>query len=111
LTYPRLIHDPEYDLGIREDFRDQLKQVNESLRDYKQLLSENAPQNTRIGDLNKERETVAKIEQSLDRISKFASDDEEWILRQQLHLQALAPERTADLSLYADEGPTGRGAG
>jgi two-component system, NtrC family, sensor kinase len=98
LSYPRLIDDPVYDASIREEFRDNLRQFKEALREYKRLLAENHlledddHHDGRIGDLRNERETVAKIEQTLSRIASLDNDDKEWILRQQPHLQTLVPE-------------------
>jgi signal transduction histidine kinase len=106
LSYPRVMNDMQYDAEVREEFRYHLNLTSDTLKEYKELLENNEPRDARIGDLGKERETVQKIEQTLARIKSLNNDDEDWILRQQFHLQALSPEldrlhqQTSELPSY-----------
>ncbi len=88
---------------MRGEFRVHLLAVNQSLDDYRKQLDTPDPEEPRIGDRHKERETVAKIERTLRRISDI-NQSEDWFM-DDLKLDLIKPELD-ELTRLANELPT-----
>ncbi len=84
-------HYMDYDVIVREEFRSHLGWVAVALRDYKEQLEDQDEHELHIGDLRDERQTVARIEETLARIYAIDRDDD-WNLRQHAQLDRLEPE-------------------
>ena len=71
---------PVWAVGVRDDFRIQLAAVEETIAEYKQLLSQRVlGGGSSIADTQSERETIAKIQDALDRVHQ-ANSDRDWML-------------------------------
>ena len=64
---------------MREEFRTNLLAVHTALQRYQDQLDNNHPSDSLIGDYHRERETVSKIEHSLQLIDQL-NRNEDWIL-------------------------------
>lgn len=68
----------------REEFRQKLDAVRETLEKYRQQLQQSHPEGVRIGGKQQEWETVREIDATLTRIAK-ADQDEDWVLNRIHH--------------------------
>ncbi|HUT95198.1 MAG TPA: HAMP domain-containing sensor histidine kinase [Thermoguttaceae bacterium] len=66
-------------LIVREEFRNGLEKVEETLSKYRAQLEHKARDELRIADTQREWETVHEIEQALSRIEEI-NRDEDWVL-------------------------------
>ncbi len=66
-------------LNCRNQFRDQLKEVSETLARYRDQLEHEQQPDFRMADIKRERETARNIAVALDRV-KEANCDEDWML-------------------------------
>ncbi|GIW94251.1 MAG: ATPase [Pirellulaceae bacterium] len=89
-SMPRWTDDVAYDLLMREQFRDHLRDARHCLEQYRQLLNSLEPTDSRIGDLRQEFAILERIESGLKRIEQQDGDDQ-WLLRRQAHVEALGP--------------------
>lgn len=87
----RLTHGMEFDGFVREEFRHNLQQVKDSLRDYREVLDDSDGHENRINDIRAEHETVQRIEECLARIMTLDRADD-WILHQRTQIASLEPE-------------------
>ncbi len=70
---------PIWALGIREEFGPQLEWVEGTIAEYRWLLTERVLRGgSSIADTQRERETIAKIEDALKRVQE-AHSDHDWI--------------------------------
>lgn len=93
--YPGLLPSTEegedpWDLKLlREQYRTEFEQIEETLAQYRRRLDENVSDNSRIGDDRRERATLAEFDKALDRVKNEQLDED-------LILDALGGE-TAEL--------------
>ena len=67
-------------VGVRDEFRTQLAGVEETIAKYKRQLSQRVLRGgSSIADTQRERETIAEIEDALARVHQ-ANSDQDWIL-------------------------------
>jgi signal transduction histidine kinase len=71
---------PVWAVGVREDFRNQLAVVEETFAKYRRQLSQRVLKGgSSIADTQRERETVAKIQDALARVHQ-ANSDQDWMI-------------------------------
>ena len=71
---------PIWALGFRAEFGDHLTVVEETIDEYRRLLSQRVLRGaSSIADTQRERETIAKIEAALERVHE-ANSDHDWML-------------------------------
>lgn len=87
----RFPNDTAYDVMVRQDFMTRLNLVSGALRDYKDQLQHLDAHDSHIGDWREERQTVRKMEETLNRI-KAIDEDDDWNLRQHAQIDRLMPE-------------------
>jgi two-component system, NtrC family, sensor kinase len=70
---------PVWAFEVREDFRMQLAGIEETIREYGRLLKPRVLRGgSSIADDQRERETIAEIEDALDRVHR-ANSDQDWM--------------------------------
>ena len=70
---------PIWAVGVRDNFRYQLAAVEETIAEYKRLLTQRVLQGgSSISDTQSERETIAEIQDALARVHQ-ANSDQDWM--------------------------------
>jgi len=90
-------------LVVREEFRSNFLYVKDALRRYSDHLNNEQPEDPRLGDHRREKETIREIERTLERIAKL-NPDRDWVLND-VRVDLLA-EQLDDLHRLSGELPS-----